>query len=338
MLSKLPKNLTSLLDRATEATTIPVAVPAVALGLAFRDSPDLTYRTGWAELEPNRRRLSQDTWFDLASLTKVMFTTPRILQAAANGQLDLDAPVTQLVPDYRQYHFSCPERSITPRQCLGHRTPLPAVAPLYTYGQDQDTLRAFILQREFPLGTPTYSDINFILLGFLLERLEGRKIGDMNAGVGVSFRPDPSVCAATEFCSWRRRMLVGEVHDENAFALGGAGHAGLFGTLESVLAFGRGMLEGTSFHADIIARMREPLSEQRTHGFERKHKGWAGGDRCSEATIGHTGFTGTGLWIDFERGVTWVLLTNRVHPSRHRASGIQDLRRQVGNAVADLVS
>jgi hypothetical protein len=77
--------------------------------------------------------------------------------------------------------------------------------------------------------------------------------------------------------------------------------------------------------------MRTPLSDKRTHGWEHAHAGWSGGDRCSAATIGHTGFTGTGLWIDFDAGRAWTLLTNRIHPTRHFDSGISDLRRQVGD-------
>jgi CubicO group peptidase (beta-lactamase class C family) len=81
------------------------------------------------------------------------------------------------------------------------------------------------------------------------------------------------------------------------------------------------------------ALVRTPLSGRRTHGWERPYEGWSGGELCSRQTIGHTGFTGTGLWLDFERGHAWTLLTNRVHPTRHFDSGIVPLRRAVGDAI-----
>ena len=79
--------------------------------------------------------------------------------------------------------------------------------------------------------------------------------------------------------------------------------------------------------------MRQPLSATRTHGWERANPGWSGGDRCSPGTIGHTGFTGTGLWIDFDAGRAWTLLTNRIHPTRHFDSGIAELRRSTGDLI-----
>jgi CubicO group peptidase (beta-lactamase class C family) len=129
-------------------------------------------------------------------------------------------------------------------------------------------------------------------------------------------------------------MIRGEVHDENAFALGGAsGHAGLFGTVDGVLDFARGLLDQTLFSRQALEAVRTRQSPTRTVGFEARHQGWSGGDACSDSTIGHTGFTGTGLWVDFERGLAWTLLTNRVHPTRHRDTGIVALRRETGDRV-----
>src|SRR5690606_27459350 len=225
------------------------------------------------------------------------------------------------------------ERQVTFRQCLGHQTPFPAVFPLYTYGRDPDLLRAFVLQHQWPPGPPVYSDINFILLGLALERLERRGIRDMDPGPGFAWSADPARAAATEDDTWRHRVLAGEVHDDNCAALAGAGHAGLFGTAAAVLDFALGLLVGTGVSPAALALMRTPLSARRTHGWERRYDGWPGGDRASPATIGHTGFTGTGLWIDFSRGHAWTLLTNRIHPTRHADSGIAALRRAVGDLV-----
>jgi CubicO group peptidase (beta-lactamase class C family) len=233
----------------------------------------------------------------------------------------------------RQYDQNAWERTVTFRQCLGHQTPFPAVEPIYTYGRDPELLRAFILQREWRAGPPVYSDINFILLGFALERLERKTFRALDAGVGFAFSADPDVSAATEDCTWRHRVLCGEVHDDNCSALQGSGHAGLFGTAASILDSAKGILDGTGASARAITLMRTPLSPTRTHGWERPHENWSGGDLCPPETIGHTGFTGTGLWVDFAHRRAWTLLTNRIHPTRHFDSGILPLRQAVGNSI-----
>jgi len=304
-------------------------IPGGVLGFIDADGNRAVRAMGQAQTVPHTRPMTDDTWFDLASLTKVLFTTERILSLADAGKIDLDAPLTSVLPDFRHYNLDNWERKITFRQCLGHQTPFPGVFPLYTYGRDPDLLRTFLLQHEFQAVPAVYSDINFILLGFALERIEGHWIREMDPGAGFAWSADPAKSAATEDCYWRHRVLAGEVHDDNCSALQGAGHAGLFGTIAAVLDFAATKLAGTGPDALI----RTPLSGRRTHGWERPYEGWSGGEHCSPATIGHTGFTGTGLWIDFDRGHAWTLLTNRVHPTRHFDSGIIALRRAVGDLI-----
>lgn len=330
----------SSLHDLTERAFAPVAaaieagaIPGAVLGVLRADGQRAVLHGGAAQIRPDRMPMHADTWFDLASLTKVLFTTVQILEEAARGIIDLDAPLTTLLPDFRQYDTGCWERQVTFRQCLGHQTAFPAVEPLYTYGQDGPTLRAFILQRAWPRGPSVYSDINFILLGLALERLRGIEVSAMDPGWGFRFAPPPEACAATEDCTWRGRVMRGAVHDENAFALGGAGHAGLFGRMQDILDVAQDVLTGRSLATETVALMRTALSDTRTHGWERSYPGWSGGDHCNGSVIGHTGFTGTGVWIDFDRGLAWSLLTNRVHPSRHTHSGIADLRRAVGDAI-----
>lgn len=318
------------LEQAVAAGRIPGGV----LGVVDKGGQRFTRAIGHAQRVPSERAMHENTWFDLASLTKVIFTTPRILALAEAGTIDLDAPLTAVLPDLRQYDPNAWERQVTFRQCLGHQTPFPAVEPIYTYSRDPDLLRAFVLQREWrKLAAPVYSDINFILLGFTLERLSGKSMREMDAGPGFAFSADPDQSAATEDCTWRHRVLSGEVHDDNCSALQGAGHAGLFGTVGSVLDIARGLLDGSGASERTIKLMRTPLSDKRTHGWEHPYAGWSGGDRCTAGTIGHTGFTGTGLWIDFDVGRAWTLLTNRIHPTRHFDSGITDLRRLVGDTI-----
>lgn len=311
------------------------AIPCAALGVVDARGQRAVLLGGDASVEPERERLTREHWFDLASLSKVIATTPMVLTLAEEGRIDLDDYLRTAIPDLRQYdEVGAAERRITFRDALAHRTHLPAVHPIYTYGSDPETLKAFVLQRDWPKGPPVYSDINFILLGIAVERVTGRPLRDWPLGDGLSYGPPRGPAVATERCTWRGRVMQGEVHDENCFAMGGAtGHAGLFGTVDGVLDFALGLLDGSGASDFVREAIRTPHGDERTLGWERRFRGWQGGDACSEGTIGHTGFTGTGLWIDFERGVAWTLLTNRVHPTRHVDNGIFELRPDVGDAV-----
>ena len=313
-----------------EAAVAAGRIPGGVLGVVDREGRTAVRATGAAQRVPIERPMTAETWFDLASLTKVIFTTPRILALAAAGRIDLDAPLTTVLPDFRQYNADNWERKITFRQCLGHQTPFPAVFPLYTYGRDPELLRAFVLQHEWPAGPSVYSDINFILLGLALERLEGQ--------LHPRHRPGAGLC------------LVGRSRQRR-------GHRGLH--LAPPRAGGRGarrQLRGPGGgrpcrplrhrrvnsrfrarparrHRSIRRLMRTPVSARRTHGWERPYEGWSGGERAAPETLGHTGFTGTGLWVDFAAGRAWTLLTNRIHPTRHADSRITELRRAVGDLV-----
>ena len=309
-------------------------IPGATLGVVAEDGRRAVRCAGAAALVPDRETLTEDHWFDLASVSKVIATTTMILRLAEEGSLDLDRPLTDAIPDLRQYDTNAAERRLTFRDCLVHRSFLPAVEPIYTYGDDPARLRAFVLQREWRHGPPVYSDINFILLGIAIERITGEPLSSWPLGPGLSYGPPPGPAVATECCTWRGRVLKGEIHDENCSAMGGqTGHAGLFGTAAGVLDFALGLLDGSAVTPLMLDAIRTPVHEHRTCGWEIRFDGWHGGDACSAETIGHTGFTGTGVWVDFQRGLAWTLLTNRVHPTRHRESGIAELRRATGDAV-----
>ena len=330
-------NVTEIVTAAADriAGVVPGRIPGAVLGVVSASGDRAAQAFGLAQREPEPAPARRGTWFDLASLTKVLFTTPAILSFVEQGRIRLDDALTVAIPDLRQYDASAVERRLTFRECLSHQTHLPAVEPLYTYGQDPATLRAFVLQRVWQPGPPVYSDINFMLLGIAIERLTACSLGDLPLPGGLAWRPEPAQTAATERCTWRGRVLRGEVHDENAFALGGvAGHAGLFGTIDGVLDAAERLLRGSE---PWLAQVRVRQSPTRCLGWQARHDGWSGGDACSEQTIGHTGFTGTGVWIDFARGLAWSLLTNRVHPTRHRDTGIDVLRRSVGDLVVAAV-
>ena len=314
-------------------------IPGAALGLVTASGARAVLLDGHAAIVPEREVLTREHWFDLASVSKVIATATMILELAEEGRLDLDDFITTAIPDLRQYdEVGAPERRLTFRDCLAHRTHLPAVFPVYTYGDDPNRLKVFALQRAWGRdgtgATPVYSDLNFILLGIAIERITGASLAEWPLGPGLSYGPPPGPAVATEFCHWRGRVMRGEVHDENCYALGGAaGHAGLFGTVDGVLDFAQGLLDGSGASASTLQAIRTPHGEERTLGWERYFRGWQGGEACSGETIGHTGFTGTGLWIDFARGLGWTLLTNRIHPSRHVDNGIFELRPAVGEAV-----
>ena len=173
-------------------------IPGASLGIVTRSGERAVIHAGHAAIEPERETLTREHWFDLASLTKVIATTPMILQLADEGRLDLDRPLTDAIPDLRQYDpLNAPERRITFRDCLAHRTFLPAVEPIYTIDGDPARLRAYVLQREWPQGAPVYSDINFILLGLAIERFigapmsrlaDGRRAGLRSVGASRRYR------------------------------------------------------------------------------------------------------------------------------------------------------
>jgi len=335
-------SLADLADRAFDLVRGPVAggaLPGATLGIVDRDGQVELRYAGFAERQPEERPLAADAWFDLASLTKVILTTTAVLRLAEDGRLDLEAPLALPLPDLLQVTAGHPLRQRTPAQLLSHTAGLPAWAPLYTLGIPPDTLKAYVMQREWPLGDDVYSDLGFILLGILVERLSGtplrRQPQALGLGPGLGFDPPRANTVSTEHCQWRGRVLRGEVHDENAFAFGGvAGHAGLFGTAAGVLGFAHRLLAADLLAPATLDRLAVRRGATHGLGWQVRHAGWLGGDTCGERTIGHTGFTGTGLWIDFDRGLAWTLLTNRVHPSRHRETPLQAVRRAVGDCIA----
>lgn len=314
-------------------------IPCASLGVVTREGKQAFHFSGYAQLIPEKERLTRHHWFDLASLTKVMATTPALLKLVDNGFIDLDSPLTEAIPDLRQYEVNTAyERGLTFRDCLTHNTELPAVEPLYTYGDDPNRLRHFILQNPWKrVSVPVYSDINFILIGIAIERLTGLPLRALALPPGLAYGASPDLAVATENCVFRHHVLKGEVHDENAWALGGAaGHAGLFGTIEGVLHFAYSLLTGEGASDKAIRAMRQrSANPKRSIGWECKSDNWAGGQACSGQTIGHTGFTGTGLWIDFQRGIAWTLLTNRVHPTRFSGVPMQSIRKQVSDRIIE---
>jgi CubicO group peptidase (beta-lactamase class C family) len=332
-----------------EAAVARGQVPGAAAAVGSIDGEE---RRCCGFLEPGGEPITETTWYDLASLTKVLSTTSLCLNEIAAGRLDPQVPLREVLPEVAWLQPRPNLGDATVLQLATHTSGLPAWQPLYTLGLDARTLLAHVLHTPLASqpGDIVYSDLGFIILGHVLERLVGRSLDQAAAELyarlglrdGLGFAPPASAqVASTEDDPWRGRVLRGEVHDENAAALGGvAGHAGLFGTLAGVSGYAQALLEGRVHSPAVMAylshehaRKAPPETERRGFGWMLAHPGWSGGDLTSPRCIGHTGFTGTGVWVDLERGRWSVLLTNRVHPSRHIESGIVALRRQFNHAA-----
>lgn len=331
-----------VVERAIHAGPIPGAAAAVG-------TPEHVEVACFGRLEPDGDGVTPTTWYDLASLTKVLCTIPLTLDLIAAGRLDPQATVRDLLPEVAWLQERPNLGDATVLQLATHTSGLPAWEPLYTLGLDRATLFARLLYSPLqrPPGTIVYSDLGILVLGHILERSTGCRLDVLGQGLfsrigqarDLAFgSPDGAPVAPTERCPWRNRQLRGEVHDENASAFGGvAAHAGLFGTLHGVVGYAQALL-AHRLHAEPVVRYlseehARTEQERRGFGWALMHAGWSGGDLISPRSIGHTGFTGTGLWIDLERQRFSVLLTNRVFPSRHVESGIIGLRRAFNHAA-----
>jgi CubicO group peptidase (beta-lactamase class C family) len=321
-------------------------IPGAAAAIGTRDGERMAC---FGLTEPGGGAVTPDTWYDLASLTKVLCTTPLILDAISSGRLDPRAPLRDVLPEIAWLQPSPNLGDATILQLAAHTSGLAAWQPLYTLGLDRATHFARLLHAPVSatIGQIAYSDLGFMLLGHLLERIHEKPLDalarDLFARIGleehIAFAPPAGApLAPTEVCPWRGRLLRGEVHDENAAALDGvSGHAGLFATLRGVCGYARALLN-CRLHSQAVLEYlstehARSETERRGFGWSLMFPGWSGGDLMSRRSIGHTGFTGTGTWIDLERGSYTVLLTNRVHPSRHVETNIVSLRRAFNHAA-----
>ncbi len=289
-------------------------------------SPHPTATTPVELPPPDRVPLSVDTPFDLASLTKLC-TTIAVVQQVERGALVLDAPVARYAPECT----GVAAHGITVRQLLTHTSGLRPELPLYELPDVPARLRA--LRAEAPsgeVGAYVYSDLNMLLLQEVLQRVTGRRLDRLvRDGItrplgmtGTRFGPCPGAAATEDqrrpWAKADRGMLRGEVHDENAWALGGvAGHAGLFGTARDLAVLCRTLLNGGSYGAARILgpdHVRLMLAAPGL-GFG-VDQAWFMGELAGRGAAGHTGFTGTSLVLDPATDTFLVLLANTVHPRR----------------------
>lgn len=352
--SRLPGRLDSIMRAGIAAGAAPGASLAVAR------YGRLVHLEGYGTLDyaPGSPAVTPSTMYDLASLTKVVATTTAAMILEEEGSLDLSRSVASYLPQ-----FDAPDKAaITVRMLLTHSGGLEAYAPLYLHYRGRDEYVAQINARPLRSapGTQTvYSDWDMVLLQAVIERITGttldefarRRIFGPLAMPRTQFLPDtsnPAVrshIAPTAVDTLRGGLLQGTVHDGNAWALGGvSGHAGLFSSARDLAAFSQMLLNGGSYgdvrivSPQTVARWtsRQGPAASRALGWDTPSAQSSSGRYFSPRSFGHTGFTGTSIWIDPERGLFVVLLMNRVS-SRGDATRHVQLRRDVADAVQGAV-
>ncbi len=360
------------ITHAVDGRVFPGAVILVSQG------GDVLYHEafGSRSLVPEQAPMSVDTVFDLSSLTKALATTTLVMLLAREGKLRPEDRVTRFVANFGAHG----KFGVTVRHLLAHCSGLPAWRPYYRdIARDASSgrpnhvssrgAREFVYEQihrerlEYPTGTQAvYSDLGFLLLGELIELVVQapldrvcherifRPLGLRSTGFVDLSRlrreklvPVEEAIAPTEQCSWRQKLLCGEVHDDNAWAVGGvAGHAGLFSTaadVDTLVSWLRACACGSddTLPAELVQRFwtRDATVPDSTWAL-----GWdtpapaasSAGSRVSSRAVGHLGFTGTSIWIDLERDAHVILLTNRVHPDRHDER-IREVRPRIHDAV-----
>jgi len=333
-----------VLENAIKAEEIPSAVAVVG----DNDSYRFVYSGGVERY--GGKAVDFETYYDLASLTKVVSTLPSILHLISQGELALDDKVGKFFSN--SGWFQSPSLAdISIFELLTHTGGLPAWKPLFANISTRETAFANILQTELrdTRGDIIYSDLGFMLLGIVIERISKMRQDKfankyifaplkMNT---ISYGPlrNKSV-AATEDCGWRNRLLVGEVHDENAYLCDGvSGHAGLFGRAEDLAKYARAWLN----YDTRIARpelMQEAIKTQAENKTLRRGLGWLkktedgfASNLASQDGYGHTGFSGVSIWLEPSRNYYIILLTNRIHPTRNHGKNIHKIRQDFHAAI-----
>jgi len=339
-----------LLERAVADKAFPAAV--VEVGTAHQ--PLWHQAFGHLSFATDAAATRDDTVFDLASLTKVLATTPLVMRMVERGGLALDDPISTYVSLWRDEHGGAP---VTIRDLLAHCSGLPAHIAFYKELKGRAAFESAICATPLaypPRSKSIYSDLGFMLLGFILEgvgaplSLQFDTLRQQIGGIqDLQFRPPalwlPRI-APTRQDEWRGRVLVGEVDDDNAWALGGvAGHSGLFGTAQSVGECARHLLQVLEGRQGVfqqqtlqtfISRRTDVPGSSRALGWDTMLPTSSCGTRISPRAFGHVGFTGTSLWIDPDAAIYVVLLTNRVHPTP-ASDGIKQVRPALHDAVME---
>lgn len=304
--------------------------------------------------------ITPTTLFDLASLTKVVATTTTAMLLYERGLLDLDAPISAIVPEFTADPAKDPRRQeATLRMLLAHSSGLPAHEKFFLKARTRTELLQAALTTPLAVDPATraeYSDVGFIILGIALERLSDesldrfcqREIFAPLAMTHTTFNPPLEIRAkippTTDDQTFRRRIIQGEVQDENASVLGGvAPHAGLFSTAEDLAKFAQAMLNHGSpiLRPETVAlftrRQSTPPGTSRALGWDTPSPQSQSGKYFSPQSFGHLGYTGTSLWIDPTRQLSITLLTNRTWPDCTNQA-IKQIRPKFHDAVTEALN
>ena len=345
-----------LLDRSVAAGAFPGGVLAVGWNNQLALHP-----FGQLEREGKAYDVDEDSMYDVASLTKPVVTTTLAMLLVQQGMLNLDLPVERYLPEFALASKSDPHPDwrarVTVRMLLLHDSGLPDHRDFYKEAKGHDAIWARVVAEPLVSAPGTqiqYSDLGFILLGEIIERLTGESLDALAkqaifSTLGMSrsqFNPPrrlrEDIAPTEQDATYRKRLIWGEVHDENAWAMGGvAGHAGLFSTAPDLAPFAQMILNGGIYgHDRLLSRgIVQQFTTRVVVGDSARTLGWdvpsepsSSGRYFSPKSFGHTGFTGTSLWIDPERQLFVILLTNRVHPTR-----ANEQIRQVRPALHDAI-
>jgi CubicO group peptidase (beta-lactamase class C family) len=299
-------------------------------------------------------RVTAETVFDLASMTKVIATTTMAMLLYERGAFSLGLPVVDVAPEFAE--GDARKKQITFRMLLAHSSGLPAHVKLYEQARTPAELleTAFRVPLEAAPGErAVYSDIGFIVLGEALSRIAGEPIDEFCQQeifqplgmMRTRFNPPPEwklqIPPTEDDCTFRLRVIQGEVFDENCFALGGvSGQAGLFGAAEDVARFAHCMLSGGApiLKNETVTlftqRERKSTDTSRALGWDTPSAPSQSGKYFSPTSFGHLGYTGTSLWIDPERELSITLLTNRTWPDR-KSQKIKEIRPRFHDAIIE---
>jgi CubicO group peptidase (beta-lactamase class C family) len=351
--NRLNADLDSIMQAALASGAAPGGVIAIAR------YGRIVHMKGYGRLDTAQTSapVDENSIYDMASLTKVIATTTAAMILEERGLLDLDRTVASYLPE-----LNSPEKAtITVRMIATHRGGFEAFAALYKEFKGREQYLAQINARplQWSPGTQTvYSDWDMILMQLVIERITGRSLDELAAStifipLGMTstvFTPDSARffdrIAPTEIDSARGGLVHAHVHDENAWAMGGvAGQAGLFSSVRDVAIFCQMLLNGGQYNGvrilkpSTIARWTAPQStgSSRALGWDTPSAESSSGSYFSARSFGHTGFTGTSIWVDPERNLFVILLTNRVNPTRDNPR-IGPLRRAVADAVQEAIT
>ncbi len=341
-----------ILDQAIREHAFPGASLAVTLQdklIALKGVGRFTYERDCPAVEP-------ETIYDVASLTKPVATTTAAMVLYERGELDLDMPVTAVVPEFAAGDLR--KNQVTFRELLAHSSGLPAYEKLFLRARNREELLSAAFKVPLtadPEQRTEYSDIGFMVLGVALERIADSPLSEFcqtevfgplgmtrtvfNPPAGLRSQIPPTV----DDRSFRNRVVQGEVNDENASVLGGvAGHAGLFSNAADLATLAHCLLSGGQpiLRPETVrlftTRQSEPQSGSRALGWDVPSSQSQSGRYFSAASFGHLGYTGTSLWIDPERQLSVMLLTNRTWPdSRNQA--IKQIRPRFHDAIVEVL-